>query len=74
MENDTGEYRIRQLLNDYQSGTLDIYEAMDVLDLDDVSDLLALFAQYGVPPELSSAYYQSDPSAKPVKDFFTEGD
>jgi hypothetical protein len=74
MENDTGEDRIRQVLNDYRSGKLDKYEAMDALDLDGVRDLLALLAQYGVGPELSPDYFQSDPSAKPVKDFFTEGD
>ena len=74
MENDTGEDRIRQVLQDYQSGKLDKYEAMDALDLDHVSDLLDLLAQYGVGPELSRDYFQSDPSAKPAKDFFTEGD
>ena len=74
MENETEEDRIRQVLNDYRSGKIDKYEAMDVLDLDHVRELLDLFARYGVPPELSSAYYQSDPSAKPVQDFFTEGD
>ena len=74
MENDTKEDRIRQVLNDYQSGKFDKYEAMDALDLDEVRDLFALVAQYGVGPELSRDYFQSDPSAKPAKDFFTEGD
>jgi hypothetical protein len=74
MENESEEDRICRVHEDYRSGKIDKYEAMDVLDLDDVSDLLALLARYEVPPELSSAYYQSDPSAKPVKDFFTEGD
>jgi hypothetical protein len=68
MEDDT----IRQVLSDYQSGKLDKYEAMAALDLEHVRDLLALLAQYGVGPELSSDYFQSDPSAPPVKDFFTE--
>ena len=67
------EDRIRQVLMDYRSGKLDKYEAMDALDLDHVRELLNLLARYGVPPELSPDYYQSDPSAKPVKDFFTEG-
>jgi len=74
MEKDTEEDRIRQVLTDYQSGKFDKYEAMDALDLDNVRDLLDLLAQYDVGPELSRDYYQSDPSAKPVKDFFTEGD
>jgi hypothetical protein len=74
MESNTGEDRIRQVLRDYQSGKLDKYEAMDALDLDHVRDLLALLPQYGVGPELSRDYFQSDPSAKPVKEFFTEGD
>jgi hypothetical protein len=73
MENHTEEDRILQLLKDYRSGKLDKYEAMDALELDNVGDLLALLAQYGVGPELSPAYYQSDPSAKPLKDFFAEG-
>jgi hypothetical protein len=74
VENDTGEDRTRQILEDYRSGKLDKYEAMDALDVDHVSDLLALLAQYGVAPQLSGDHYQSDPSAKPVEDFFTEGD
>ena len=74
MENDTGEDRIRQVLKDYQSGKFDKYEAMDALDLDHLRELLALLARYGVGPELSPDSYQFDPSAKPVKDFFTEGD
>jgi hypothetical protein len=73
MANDAEEVRIRQVLTDYQTGKLDKYEAMDALDLDHVSDLLDLLAQYGVGPELSRDYFQSDPSAKPAKDFFTEG-
>ena len=74
METDTGEDRIRQVLKDYQSGKLDKYEAMEALELDSVRELLALLAQYGVGPELSRDYFQSDPSAKPAKDFFSEGD
>jgi hypothetical protein len=74
MENEIDEDRIRQVLTDYQTGKLDKYEAMDALDLDHVSDLLDLLAQYGVGPELSRDYFQSDPSAKPVQDYFTEGD
>ena len=42
MGNDTGEDRTRQILEDYRSGKLDKYEAMDALDVDHVSDLLAL--------------------------------
>ena len=74
MENDTEEGRIRQILEDYRSGKFDKYEAMEALDLDSVRELLGLLALYGVGPELSRDYYQSDPSAKPVKDYFTEGD
>ena len=74
MENDTEEGRIRQVLEDYRSGKFDKYEAMDALELDSVRDLLGLLAQYGVGPELSRDYFQSDPSTNPVKDFFTEGD
>jgi hypothetical protein len=73
MANDAEEDRIRQVLTDYQTGKLDKYEAMDALDLDNVRDLHALLAKHGVGPELSPDYYQSDPSAKPLKDFFTEG-
>jgi hypothetical protein len=74
VENDTGEDRIRQVLTDYQSGKFNKYEAMDALDLNHVDELLDLLAQYGVGPALSRDYFQSDPSAKPVQDFFTEGD
>jgi hypothetical protein len=73
MENDAEEDRVRRILEDYRSGKFDKYEAMDALDLDHVSDLLNLLAQYGVGPELSPDYSQSDPSAEPLKDFFTEG-
>ena len=73
MSNDAKEDRIRQVLSDFQTGKLDKYEAMDALDLDYVSELLDLLAQYGVGPELSRDYFQSDPSAKPAKDFFTDG-
>jgi hypothetical protein len=41
---------------------------------DRVRQTLNLLAQYGVGPDLSPDPYQSDPSAKPLKDFFTEGD
>jgi hypothetical protein len=68
------EDSIRKVLMDYRSGKLDKYEAMDALELDYVRDLFALVAQYGIPPELSRDYFQSDPSAKPVQDFFTEDD
>jgi len=68
------EDRIRQVLTDYRSGKFSKYDAMDALDLDNVRDLFALVAQYGIPPELTRDYFQSDPSAKPVKEFFTEGD
>jgi hypothetical protein len=44
----------------------------DALDLNHVDELLDLLAQYGVGPELPRDYYQSDPSAKPVRDSFTE--
>ena len=81
MENETDEDsaeitedRIRQVLMDYRSGKVSKYDAMDALDLDEVRDLFALVAQYGIPPELTRDYFQSDPSAKPAKDFFTEGD
>ena len=74
MNNDTEEDRILQILKDYRSGKFDKYEAMEALDLDNVRELHALLAQYGVGPELSSDYFQSDPSAKPVRDFFTEDD
>jgi hypothetical protein len=73
MGNDAEEDRIRQVLTDFQAGKLDKYEAMDALDLDRVDELLTLLAHYGVGPELSRDYFQSDPSAKPSKDFFTEG-
>ena len=74
MENDTDEDRIRQILDDYRSGKFDKYEAMDALDLDNVRELLALLAKYGVGPEFSPDPWQSNPSAKRPKDFFTEGD
>ena len=74
MTNDAEEARIRQVLTDFQTGKLDKYEAMDALDLDRVGDLMTLLAQYGIGPELSRDYFQSDPSAKPAKDYFTEGD
>jgi len=67
------EDRIRQVLMDYRSGKINRYDAMDALDLEEVRDLFALAAQYGAGPELTRDYFQSDPSAKPVKDFFTEG-
>jgi hypothetical protein len=62
---------IIKILRDYQSGKIDKYRAMEALDLDAVHQLLALLAQYKIPPEDSPAYWQSDPSAKPLKDFFT---
>ncbi len=74
MENEIDEDRIRQVLTDYRSGKFSKYEAMDALDVDHVSDLLALMAQYGIGPKLTGDYFQSDPSAKPVEDFFTEDD
>jgi hypothetical protein len=64
--------QIIKILTDYRNGKLDKYEAMDALDLTEVRDLLALLSQYEIPPEDSPAYWQSDPSAKPLKDFFTD--
>lgn len=72
MPNDAEKARIRQVLTDFETGKLDKYEAMDALDLDRVDDLLRLLAQYGIGPELSRDYHQSDPSARPAKDYFTE--
>ncbi len=73
MDNEIDEDRIRQVLNDYRSGTINKYKAMNALEVNNVWDLHDLLAQYGVGPELTPDYFQSDPSAKPVKDFFTEG-
>ncbi len=70
MENDA----IRQVLLDYRSGKIDKYEAMDALDLDRVSELLKLMARHGIGPELEGDHFQSDPSAPPVEDCFTEGE
>jgi len=64
---------IIRILRDFQSGKLDKYEAMDALDLQYVHELLDLLAQYQIPPDDSPAYWQSDPSAKPLKDYFTDG-
>jgi hypothetical protein len=64
---------IVKILRDFQSGKIDKYRAMEALDLDAVPQLLDLLAQYNIPPEDSPAYWQSDPSAKPLKDFFTDG-
>jgi hypothetical protein len=63
---------IIRILRDFQSGKLDKYEAMEALDLYQVRDLQALLSQYEIPPDDSPAYWQSDPSAKPLKDFFTD--
>lgn len=73
MGNDTEEDRKRQVISDFESGKLDKYEAMDALDLDHVWELLEVQAKYGGGPELTRDYFQSDPSAPPAKDFFTEG-
>ena len=64
---------IIKILRDFQSGKIDKYRAMEALDLDAVHQLLDLLAQYEIPPEDSPAYWQSDPSARPLKDFFTDG-
>lgn len=72
MGNETEEDRIRQVLTGFQTGKFDKYEAMDQLDIDHVDELFDLLAQYGLWPELTPDPYQSDPSAKPAKDYFTE--
>jgi hypothetical protein len=64
---------IIKVLRHYQSGKIDKYRAMEALDLDAVHQLLDLLAQYEIPPEDTPAYWQSDPSARPLKDFFTDG-
>lgn len=72
MANDTEEDRIRQVLMDYRSGQLNKYEAMDALELDNIHELFNFLAKYGIPPELTPFHYQSNPSAKPLKDFLKE--
>jgi hypothetical protein len=62
--------RICKILKDYQSGKLTKDEAMDKLDLDRVSDLLDLCAKYKILPDKTPFYWQSDPSAKPVEEYF----
>ena len=74
MEHNTGEDRILQVLRDYQSGKFDKYEAMDALDLDHVGDLLSLLSRYEVGPELTRDYFQTDPSAKTIKELLSEDD
>jgi hypothetical protein len=64
---------IIKILRDFQSGKIDKCSAMEALDLDAVHQLLDLLAQYEIPPEDTPAYWQSDPSARPLKDFFTDG-
>jgi hypothetical protein len=64
---------IIKILRDFQSGKIDKYSAMEALDLDAVHQLLDLLAQHEIPPEDTPAYWQSDPSARPLKDFFTDG-
>jgi len=67
------KHEIRAVLKDYHSGKLDKYEAMDALDLDSVRDLLNLCAECEVPPEQERAYFQSDPTAQPIKDLLSDG-
>jgi hypothetical protein len=74
MKDETEETRICQILEDYRDGKLDKYEAMDALDLDNLRELLDLLARHGVGPELSRDYFQSEPSARPAQDYFTDGD
>jgi hypothetical protein len=67
--------RICKILKDYQGGKLDKNATMEKLGLEDVSELVALFAKYEVHPDdaPSSAYRQSDPSAPHVSEYFTDG-
>jgi hypothetical protein len=65
--------RICKILKDFQRGKFDKYEAMHKLGLEDVLELLALCAKYEVHPDDVPAYRQSDPSAKHVSEYFTEG-
>ena len=74
MEKDTEKDPIRLILEDYRSGKLDKYEAMEALELDELRELFALLAKYGVGPELTRDLWQSNPSGKSPKDYFTEGD
>jgi len=66
--------QIIKILTDYRNGKLDKYEAMDALDLEEVRDLFAVMRCYNIPTaEDYPVYWQSDPSAKPLKDYFTDG-
>ena len=65
--------RICKILKDFQGGKFDKYEAMYKLGLEDVSELLALCAEYDVHPDDAPAYRQSDPSAKHAREYFTDG-
>ena len=47
---------------------------MAALDLEYVDELLSLIAEYGIGINLTSNHFQSDPSAKPAKDYFIEDD
>ena len=64
----------RQVLFDFQIGKINKYEAMAALDLEYVDELLALIAEYGIGMHLTGNHFQSDPSAPPLKDYFTEDD
>ncbi len=65
---------IYQILLEYRCGKLDRYEAMDALDLDSTRELNKLCSLYKLPLELEAAPFQSDPSAPPVTEYFTEDD
>jgi transcriptional regulator with XRE-family HTH domain len=65
---------ISQVLLDYRSGKISKSTAMDMLDLEYVDELLTLIAEYGIGMHLTGNHFQSDPSAKPVEDYFTEDD
>lgn len=62
--------RIYKILKDYQNAKIDKHGAMMALGIDHVGELLSLLHEYKIPPEDSSAYFQSDASQPEVGAFF----
>lgn len=67
------KHHIYQICKDYLEGRIDKHAAMDMLDLDHVSELLGVIAALELTPPLEPASMCSrNATGTPLQDFFTD--
>ena len=66
------KHEIYKILKEYNSGKLNKYEAMELLDVEEIGELFSLLAEYKIPPVMEAAYFQSDASQPPLESYFSD--